>query len=144
MKQRKLPQMIIIEPELMIHKYGLKGIDLLLYAYISSCYKITAKAVNFNRSYVADMLGCSRRQVINVLHKMLECGILVQFGETFIPASDMKKGHSVKKVHKSVKKIHIMNYIMNEEDNKNNKEINKESDDSINHFIHIANVDIWN
>lgn len=139
MKERKLPKMIIIEPGLMIHDYGLKGIDLLLFGYISSCYNITAKAVTFNRSYVADMLGCSRRQVINALNKMIDCGILVKYGDAFVPANQMTKGHSVKKVHTPVKKFHTIN-ILRHNNEQGIKEISKEKKEAIEWAIRIANI----
>lgn len=111
---------LIIHPEHMIHELGLKGVDLLIYAFIFSVYNLTEKSVKVNKTYLSNMFGYSRRQVINAIEKMVHCGSLVQYGESYVPAYFMSKGHSVKKVHISVKKVHI-----NDKYNDNNKKENK-------------------
>lgn len=120
MENCKMPKSLIIHPEHMIHDLGLKGLDLLIYAFIFSVYNLTEKSVNINKSYLAELFGYSRRMVINAVQQMVKCGVLVQYGQSFVPAFFMCKGHSVKKVHANVKKVHI-------NDNFNDKDKKKES-----------------
>lgn len=106
MQNVKIPDFLMIKPKHMIHELGLKGCDLLVYAFIYSVYNLTAKAVNVNKTYLSMITNYSRRQVINSIENMINCGVLVKYGESFVPAAFMCKGHSVKKVHSSVKKVH--------------------------------------
>lgn len=122
-KQISMPKSIIIHPEHMIHGLGLKGADLLIYAFIFSVYNLTEKPVHINKTYLSELFGYSRRCIIAVVIKMIECGTLVEIGSGLIPAFFMTKSHYVKKVHTSVKKVHINdNCTDKKKDNINKKE----------------------
>lgn len=121
-----MPKSIIIHPEHMIHDLGLKGADLLIYAFIFSVYNLTEKPVNINKTYLGDLFGYSKRCVIKVVAKMVKCGVLVYLGKGFIPAYFMCKGHEVKKVHPRVKKVHPNDNFNDKKKDRNKSLLEKE------------------
>lgn len=90
--ERKIPTLLVIDPALMIHEHKLKGLDLLVYAWFMSVYKLTAKAVFVNKTYLADIFNYDVRNVRRCIERLVKCGLLIQYNNVFIPADGMCKG----------------------------------------------------
>lgn len=89
--KRKIPSLLIINPELMIHEHKLKGLDLLVYAWFTSVYNLTAKAVFVNKTYLADIFDYDVRNIRRCIDRLVKRGLLKNYNGVFVPLDGMTK-----------------------------------------------------